>query len=519
MRKSGKVLAVIFIIWGSMVTLLGMFLLLLVVAMIVEEPDSLAAYMVLAAIILGIVFLLGVLPLKVGTRRLKTTQKPEKKAVKKTVEVPRMLEIQEEKEGKPQEKKVCMERTATRILCRDKQYDNGDLPLVIFLLKCIGVTILPVALAIFVSNLISKSVGYRIQPGTWQAWASFFVVMGGSVFAVFGLWLCSRHNALGNKFYYYIIDEKDGLSFAHMGRDSLAYYVEKKATLLEKVKSTPSFLYVLIYLFGRQSRGIAIQLARMEMYFKVNRKHHFVEELLLGESYAGYCEKIVGVRKIKYFSKGCEVWLVSLKDGVEQETKQIIYRSTQNYDLLMSKIKAFESDARKGFELTNNHVKQVRRNICRRVGIVILDILCLTGIIIGSFRLYLSASYNVSVWETGVFRMLEQRIAYRSRRRIFRVIYFIIFTILAALGKMLLDAFRPNVFTYVSAEVEEYYEPKGSVLKKVAGDYRYFAKVRYGDGTVDVGLSKAMWTKKENVKPLLVLRKNIPYCLIYDWVE
>ena len=58
LRKSGKVLAVIFIIWGSMVTLLGMFLLLLVVAMIVEEPDSLAVYMVLAAIILGIVFLL-----------------------------------------------------------------------------------------------------------------------------------------------------------------------------------------------------------------------------------------------------------------------------------------------------------------------------------------------------------------------------------------------------------------------------------------------------------------------------
>lgn len=348
MKKRGKVLAVIFIIWGSMVTLLGMFLLLLVVAMIVEENDSLAAYMVLAAIILGIVFLLGVLPLKAGIGKLK--------GKKNSTKVKRFRQEESSLQGTKTDRPGLtitegkIERTATRILCRDKQYDNGDIPLVIFLLKCAGVVVVPVVLAIFASNLISKSVGYRIQPGTWQAWASFLVVMGGSAFAVFGLWLCSRYNALGNKFYYYIIDEKDGLSFAHMGRSSLAYYVEKKATLLEKVKSTPSFLYVLIYLLGRQSRGIAFQLARMEMYFKVNRKHHFVEELLLGESYAGYCEKIVGVRKIKYFSKGCEVWLVSLKDGVEQETKQIIYRSTQNYDLLMSKIKAFEPDARQGFE-------------------------------------------------------------------------------------------------------------------------------------------------------------------------
>ena len=234
MKKPNKALAVLLMIWGSIVVLLGSFLLFLIISLILDDADKLAAYLILAAMILGIAFLLGVLPLKAGIRRLKKTQKPEKKAVKKTAEVPKLLEIQEEKEGKTQKKKVCIERTATRILCRDKQYDNGDIPLVIFWLKCAGVVVVPVVLAVFVSNFISKSAGYRIQTGTWQAWASFLVVMGGSAFAMFGLWLCSRYNALGNKFYYYIIDENDGLSFAHMGRGSLAYYVEKRRHYLKK---------------------------------------------------------------------------------------------------------------------------------------------------------------------------------------------------------------------------------------------------------------------------------------------
>ena len=44
---------------------------------------------------------------------------------------------------------------------------------------------------------------------------------------------------------------------------------------------------------------------------------------------------------------------------------------------------------------------------------------------------------------------------------------------------MLTDAFRPHVFTCVSAEVESYYEKKGSFIKKIEGDYKYFEdKVR-----------------------------------------
>lgn len=497
-KRQSMVLPVIFIIWGSIVLLIGVFLSLLVVFLMLESADSLVAFFVLQAMIWGITFLLGLLPAIAGIRRIKKNRATNSPEV---------------------QKKVAIERTETRILCRDKQYDNGSIPLLILLLKCVVVTIIPLALAIFASGLIAKSVGYRILPGTFQAWASLFLVAGGSVLAILGLLWCGRNNAMGNKFYYYIIDEKDGLSFAHMGRDRLAYYVKKQASLSEKVKSAPSFLYVLIYLFSIHSRVLAYQLAQMEMYFRINKKHHFVEELLLGEDYAGFCEKIVAVRKIRYFSKGCEVRLVFLKDGVEQETKQIIYRHTTHYDLLMSKLKALEPEARKGDELSHLHVKQIRRNICRRVGITMLTLLCMAFVIVGSFRLYLTASYKVSVWEPGVFSMLEKRLAYRSRRRLGGAVYFVIFTVLAGLAKMLTDAFRPHVFTCVSVQVESYYEKKGSFIKKIEGDYKYFAKVRYGNGTVDVGLHKDMWIKKENVKPLLVLRKNIPYCLIYQDTE
>lgn len=188
---------------------------------------------------------------------------------------------------------------------------------------------------------------------------------------------------------------------------------------------------------------------------------------------------------------------------------------TENYDLVLSKLKELEPVARKGYELSDSQMRQVRQNMVLRLGILTVSILAIVLVIIGSVKTYFVASYNVSVWRDSIFKIMEQRIAYRSRRRIYRATYFCVATLFLALGKMILDIVKADVFTYVPVEVLDYYESRGNVLKKLGGDYRYFAKVKYGNGTVDVGLSKKMWEQRETVRPLLVLRKNVPYCLIY----
>ena len=99
------------------------------------------------------------------------------------------------------------------------------------------------------------------------------------------------------------------------------------------------------------------------------------------------------------------------------------------------------------------------------------------------------------------------------------MIYFCVFVLFVAFAKMIHDIIKTNVFTYVLVEDPEYYEPRRSLLDKIGKDYRYFAKVKYKDKTVNVGLSKEMWEQKETVTPLLVLRKGIPYCLIYQQTE
>ena len=50
---------------------------------------------------------------------------------------------------------------------------------------------------------------------------------------------------------------------------------------------------------------------------------------------------------------------------------------------------------------------------------------------------------------------------------------------------------------------------------KISSGYRYFAVVRYNNTTVKVGLSEEMWEQKDNVTPILVLRKKVPYCFSY----
>ena len=413
-------------------------------------------------------------------------------------------------------------KNGTQILCRDEQFDNGDWPLIKALLKMFLYFIVPFAAMIAGEILISKSVGGRIEPGSWQAWASMLIVVAGSIVIVLAIVFWGKYNAYGNRFIYFIIHEENGLSVAGLNNGKLCGYVESEAMALEKIKAMPSPLYLLLYILCSKRRWMARKLARMQGYFLVNQKHHFIEKLLLGPNYSQYSDKIFSVSRIKYFSKGCEVFYTVMANGVQEERRQYIYRETTNYDILLAKLKELckesNKESRTGWELSDEQVKQIRKNICRRLAI--LFVLAVVIVIVAYFgiqRYYESSAKAEMLQQAGeaVLSYGQSVLASRGRRRAYKGVIFVVVVMGAALIKLLSDAIRVHMFTCVRAEVVNYFQKSGSWYRRCTSDYPYYATVRYNNMTVTVGLSKEMWEKREEVRPLLVLKKGTPYCLIY----
>lgn len=409
-------------------------------------------------------------------------------------------------------------KNGTQILCRDEQFDNGDWPLVKALLKALLYTLLPLVLLIAGEVWLSKSVGGNITPGTWQAWASFLILAIGCTASIGSLVLWARYNAVGNKFFYFILHEEEGLSVAGLDNGKLRGYIDSQASTLEKSKAASSPLYFLLYLLCSKNRRVARRLARMQASFQVNQKHHFIEKLLMSPNYVHYSDKIISVSKIKYFSRGCEVFYTVLVEGVQEERRQYIYRETTNYDKLLAKLKELCKEKRVGRELTEEQVKRVRRNIYRRLAIlVVLAVVVVLGVFAGLHRYYESSAKAELFEQTGavVLSYGQSVLASRGRRRAYRGVIFVVVVMGAALIKLLSDAIRVHMFTCVRAEVVNYFQKSGSWYRRCTSDYPYYATVRYNNMTVTVGLSKEMWEKREEVRPLLVLKKGTPYCLIY----
>ena len=82
MKKPNNVFASVLIIWGIIILLMGGFLSLLVILLMLESADSVVAFGVLQAMILGTVLLLGVLPLIAGIKRLRKNGAANKQAEK-----------------------------------------------------------------------------------------------------------------------------------------------------------------------------------------------------------------------------------------------------------------------------------------------------------------------------------------------------------------------------------------------------------------------------------------------------
>ncbi len=523
MKQKKRGLAIFLIVLGAFVTLMGALLVLMTLSMILTGEDFISNG-ILAVILLALTFALGILPLMKGIRIWQGKDKRQKNA--HTQSGQKMQSVQP---SVPQESVISKEATSVesfmpeqsskQILCRDTQFDNGDWPMVKALLKVFLYIILPIVAICVGQVLVTKSAGGRIVPNTLQAWASMLIVVGGSLVLVLSMVVWAKYNAIGNKFYYFIIHEDEGVSVACLDTGRLGGYVANKANALEKIKAAPSPLYVLLFFFCSKNRRMAVRLARMQMYFQVNQKYRFVEKLLMSDSYDQYSDKIIGVQKIQYFSKGCEVSYTVMVEGVQEERKQYIYRETSHYELLIDKLKQMcTNHNRVGDELSDVQARRVRKNIYRRLAVLATCALILIVVLYASIHQYYESSYEAEVLSQSGAEILgyaESVLAFRGRRRAYRVVGFMIVVMGAALIKLLADAIRVHTFTCIPVEVLSYHEKGSSSIKRILGDYRYFATVRYNGATVTVGLSREMWKQREHVTPLLVLRKNVPYCVIF----
>lgn len=518
-RKKG--LGVFLIIWGAIATLIGVLFIILAFSMILDGNDFISTAIVIF-IFMAITSVAGILPFVKGLRIIQgkeTTKHSSQKQAKQmnTEKSP----MQQKPQPAPPVLQVSITETPDKkqILCRDEQFDKGDWPFVKAFLKIIIYIALPIVLMITGYAFLNKSAGGMIVANTWQAWASMLITVGGSFLIIYSLLVWAKYNALGNKFFYFILHEEDGVSIARLDTGRLGSYVAKQANTLEKMNAAPSPFYILLFLLCSRRRAVAYQLAKTQMYFKINQKHQFIEKLLLSASYENYADKIVAVHKIKYFSRGCQIWYAVMINGVQQDRKQYIYRETTNYELLLAKLKAMCANTRTGYELSYEQAGKVRKNIYRRVVIAAISAIGSLFILAGSYHLYLNASYSAGeLAQSGaiVFSFFKGRIAFRSYRRVINIIYFVVIVIGGLLLKLLSDAIRVHIFTYAYAEVLEYYESKGFRLKRLLGDYQYFAKVQYNGMTFHVGMSKEAWEKRKPGNLWLVLRKKIPYCLIHQ---
>lgn len=521
MKQKKKGFGVLLIIWGTIVTLIGALFVILAFGMILNGNDFISTAIVIF-IFMAITSVAGILPLVKGLRIIQGKE-PTKHLSKKQetqINTEKSAMQQKPQPASPLPQAFIPETPDKKqILCRDEQFDKGDWPFIKAFLKIIIYIALPIILIIVGYAFLNKSAGGMIVANTWQAWASMVITVGGSFLVIYSLIVWAKYNALGNKFCYFIIHEEEGVSIARLDTGKLGSYVAKQANAIEKIKSAPSPFYILLFLLCCRRRQVAYQLAKTQMYFNINQKYHFIEKLLLSASYENYADKIVAVHKIKYFSKGCQIWYAVMVNGVQQDRKQYIYRETANYELLLTKLKEMCANTRTGYELSAEQVKKVRKNIYRRVTIAAISAIGSLLILALSYNLYLDATYKAGeMAQSGVivFSFLEGRIAFRSYRRVINIIYFVVIVIGGLLLKLLSDAIRVHIFTYTYVEVLEYYEAKGFRLKRLLGDYQYFAKVQYNGMTFHVGMSKEAWEKRKPGNLWLVLRKKIPYCLIHQ---
>ncbi len=520
-----KIKAIIGVIGGALVSILGVIFLIMILSMIKYESttEGIASNIILVVIFLVLTVFAGIMPLRRNIKVLKNKEASINTKDNGTINLQQTDDnIGLDNKSAQKTDKVSVEDDRlfgdSRVFCRDKQFDN-EVSFYLFYILLIVAIVGLFAGGFALYNAVAKTVNYRIQPGSWQAWASLWLVMGVSVVVILLILAIGKYFSIGNKYICYIMDKDKGLYFAHMANGRLGSYIEQQVNLKEKIKATPSILYIFMYMIcamgrNRTSARNVSRAARMERYFKINKKYKFAEKLLASDKFENYCHKIVGVRSIKYFSKGCKVKLVWLNSGYENEENYVIYRNTDNYTLLMSQLKLLSSDDKVGQELGVREAKQVREIIGRRIFAILAVIAFVLILAVFGLDKYYENSDKASLYSGDILGYGYQWLANRRFRTLTRGLVGVLLIIVLGIGKLITDMIRINIYSCMPADIVIYWRVKRKPWQALGKDYKYFAKVKYKDGEIEVCMSKAAWNSKELIKPMLVLRKGIPYCIV-----
>ena len=521
-------------------------LLLFVTLKLIIEGKDVIAFTVFLIIELGLGYLISFNPIRKGIKKLskkpvKTTSKiidesqlqtnknntnivnsknnsynedTEKQWTKYTTQDNKYLDYKDFKDNKIKERVENLNVNNNITVCRDNQFDDGNKSVIGFLLKTFVLAWLPIIMGIFIYYLLAKSVEFKILPGTWQAYVSLLIVVVASTGAIMTIKLYSKRNNVGNKFLYYVISD-EGLYFTHLAFDEIGRFIRAHTKSIAKLASVPMWMYVLAFMLNGSSRYHAIRLARAETSFRINKKYQIAERLLKSDEYKLCCNKVLAVTKLKEYSYGCEVTWKYLRNGVEGIETHIIYKNTNNYEQLINEFKKRIALENVGDILNKAEKRQLYANVVRISLTLLLGAFVIIVVAIDSYGLYLRNIGEAENLSDGMLKSFRYFLAYRGRRRSIRGIYGILLLVIIPIVKMVVDIINIKKFTVTSVKVIDYYKPKRKIYYEVLSEFHYFATVKWSTGTVTVGLSKDMWKQRESVEPLLVLRKGVPYCLIY----
>ncbi len=510
-------------------------LLLFVTLKLIIEGKDVVAFTIFLIIEIGVGYLISFNPIRKGIKKLSkkaskevqvykknsesqkkdiNNEETEKQWTKYTTQNNKYLDYKDFKDNKLKERVENLNVNNNITVCRDNQFDDGNKSVIGFLLKTFVLAWLPIIMGIFIYYLLAKSVEFKILPGTWQAYVSLLIVVVASTGAIMTIKLYSKRNNVGNKFLYYVISD-EGLYFTHLGFDEIGRFIRAHTKSIAKLASVPMWMYVLVFMLNGSSRYSAIWLARVETSFRINKKYQIAERLLKSDEYKLCCNKVLAVTKLKEYSYGCEVTWKYLRNGVEGIETHIIYKNTNNYEQLINEFKKRIASENVGDILNKAEKRQLYANVVRISLTLLLGALVVIVVAIDSYGLYLRNTGAAEDLSDGILKSFRYFLAYRGRRRSIRGIYGILLFVIIPIVKMIVDIINIKKFTVTSVKVIDYYKPKRKIYYEVLSEFHYFATVKWNAGTVSVGLSKDMWKQKDNVEPMLVLRKGVPYCLIY----
>lgn len=387
---------------------------------------------------------------------------------------------------------------------RDKSIDNDvDKNIAIIILKMFVVWILPIIL-IFIIPLVIFDANSLKDPSTIQNKLYTIIILLGFPTYIYYLYKWNRENIyiLGNKSLYFI-DDGDSLYYANLSSGQLGDYIKHNVKLTEKVKYTPSVILYAIVFFFRTFGMSKLSFLKQQLYFKMNLKKHFCEDILNSKDYKLYSTAIYSIKNIKNFRNGIEVNAIIIGNGKEYNKTFYIYDTTENFDELKNRLYSMKENSEfyDGINLDNEKLNIINKVIYRKILMFLVLVVFLSIIIV--IR-YLSYKHDIQ-YNFFLMDYLASINIYKSKL----IIGILVILIVKVFGRNIYDLFNKWQFTYKDIEIEEFTKLNESKILNLVEDFKTYAWIKYNDKIIKVGVYG-----KKNKNSYLILRNNIPYCLI-----